>query len=76
MDNKSEKIKAIQGLKVAYDRCHKIYICEDAEDIETAKSYGYYLYEINELEGIYNISCCLRFISNWKLTKEYISQGE
>ena len=49
--------KIIEGLKVAYDACHKLYICEDVEDVENAKKWGYDLYPINKLQELYNSSC-------------------
>lgn len=60
--------------KVAYDGCHKIYICEDEEDVKEAIEIGYEIHEISELEKLYNISCQLVFISNWKLSIHYVPQ--
>lgn len=60
--------------KVAYDGCHKIYICEDEEDVKEAIEIGYEIHEISELEKLYNISCQLVFISNWKLSIQYVPQ--
>lgn len=66
----------VLGNKFAYDGCHKIYIIEDNEDLEQALSYEYNIYDIKDIEDIYNYSCELRFIHNWKLTKTYVSQFE
>nr|DAJ88846.1 MAG TPA: Ryanodine receptor 1 motif, CONTRACTILE PROTEIN [Caudoviricetes sp.] len=38
--------------KIAYDGCHKIYICEDDEDLKEAKEIGYQIHNIDELELI------------------------
>lgn len=71
--------KQVIGNKFAYDGCHKIYILEDKEDIEDIKNKGYNendIFDIKDIEKIYNSSCSLRFIYNWKLTKTYVSQCE
>ena len=71
--------KQVIGNKFAYDGCHKIYILEDKEDLEDIKNKGYNendVYNIEDIEKIYNNSCSLRFIYNWKLTKTYVSQCE
>ena len=60
--------------KVAYDGCHKIYICEDEEDVKEAIEIGYEIHEISELEKLYKGSCSLVFISDWKLLDYYIPQ--
>lgn len=75
------KINGIEvvGNKFAFDGCHKIYVLEDMEDIEDMKNKGYNendMYDIKDIEKIYNLSCELRFIHNWKLTKTYVSQFE
>ncbi len=60
-----------------WDNCHKIYLIQDQEDIESAKEIlgdDIIFYNIDELQDIYNRSCPLRFISNWKL-KDYVRQG-
>lgn len=84
-NNKIKKVKVngveIVGKYFAYDKCHKIYIIEDKEDMKQAKKYGYSIYCIaynneNYLEQAYNNSCELRFISNWKLDKQYVKQFE
>lgn len=62
--------------KIAYDDCHKIYICENNEDIEEAKEIGYQIHNIDELETLFNQSCALVFIYNWNCTEFYVGQGE
>ena len=71
-----DEVKEIVGNKIAFDDCHKIYIIEDEEDEEQARSYDYDIYDISMLEEIWNKSCGLRFISNWKLDKRYVNQFE
>ena len=68
--------KEVKGIGIAYDGCHKIYIIEDKKDELEAYNDGYEFYMLELLEKIYNNSCPLRFISNWKLDKCYIAQGE
>ena len=68
--------KEIKGKGIAYDGCHKIYILEDENDEKEAYDMGYELYVLDILEKIYNNSCSLRFINNWKLDKCYVAQGE
>lgn len=73
----------INGIKVetevnkfAYDGCHKIYILEDYSDLDEAKFDGYEIYDIKDLERVYDRSCPLKFINNWKLDKCYAEQCE
>lgn len=66
--------KEIKGKGIAYDGCHKIYILEDENDEKEAYDMGYELYVLDILEKIYNNSCSLRFINNWKLDKCYVAQ--
>lgn len=68
--------KEIKGIAVAYDSCHKLYVCEDEKDIEDAKKIGYEIYNLEEIQELYNKSCDLRFISNWKLDTYYVKQFE
>ena len=56
--------------KIAYDGCHKIYICENNEDMEEAKKRGFKIYELNELEDLFNKSCPLVFIYKMKIWKK------
>lgn len=69
-----EKYTFDSNCKVAYDGCHKIYICKDEEDIEKATKIGYKIHEISELEKLYKNSCSLVFISDWKSLDHYIPQ--
>ena len=68
--------RSVLGTEFAYDGCHKIYIIEDMEDVKNATEYGYKILPISEIIETYNNSCQLRFISNWKLDKQYVKQGE
>ena len=66
----------VEGISVAYEGCHKIYICEDEQDEEMMRSYGYEIYPLSDLPTIYENACSLRFIDNAKLTKVYAPQCE
>lgn len=66
----------VKGDKFAYDGCHKIYIIEDDEDLKKANELEYLIKNIEDLEDIYNESCELRFIRNWKLNILYAPQFE
>lgn len=68
--------KQVIGDYYAYDNCHKIYIIEDEDDMKQAKEYGYSIYDIKTLQRAFEDSCSLRFISNWKLDKNYVRQFE
>ena len=66
------------SLQFVYDDCHKIYIVEDQDDIDSIKQTwraDETFYNIDELPKIWNNSCPLRFISNLKLDKQYVRQG-
>lgn len=58
----------------AFDGCHKIYICESVADERDAASCGYSIHNIADLEVAYLSSCGWEFISNWKLTQQYVEQ--
>ena len=65
--------------KVAYDGCHKIYICKGLLIVKKmnkneATEIGYKIHDISELEKLYKGSCPLVFISDWKLLDHYIPQ--
>lgn len=68
--------REVKGKLFAFDGCHKIYIIEDEDDYEKADELGYNIYDIEDIEEAYNNSCELRFISNWKLNKDYVKQFE
>lgn len=72
------KINGIEiiGESVAYEGCHKLYVCEDNNDIREAQECGYTVYPINNLPLLYDSSCNLKFINNWKLDKTYCKQFE
>ena len=63
----------INAKQFAYDGCHKIYLIEDADDYQEAK-HGYDIIPIGYIRNKWNDSCGLQFISNWKLTKQYVEQ--
>lgn len=74
-----DRINNIKGLAFAFDGCHKIYIIEDEEDFKTVEDRGYTKDDIlpmNKLLETFENSCPLRFISNVKLTKQFIKQCE
>lgn len=60
----------------AYDGCHKIYLIEDEEDKKQAIETEYMIMKIEDLPRIWAESCSLRFINNWKLTRQYVGQFE
>jgi len=66
----------VKGEKFAYDDCHKIYIIETKKDEIEAFENDYIILPIEEIERVYNRSCGLRFIHNWKLNKTYVAQFE
>lgn len=68
--------QVVEGIKVAYDGCHKIYICENQEDLYMMQDYGYGLYDMNDLKEIYDNACPLKFISSADLTKSYVKQDQ
>lgn len=74
--------KEVKGDKFVWDNCHKIYIIEDDNDlVDCMEKWGTLvngtdLFDITEIERIYDNSCSLRFISNWKLDTHYIRQFE
>ena len=72
--------KEVKGDKFVWDNCHKIYIIEDENDLlDCMNTWGTLIngtdiFDITEIERIYDNSCSLRFISNWKLDIKYVSQ--
>ena len=57
-----------------YDGCHKMYICETADDMNQLEEYGYELLPIAELPSKYRESCSLRFIYSADLMTQYCEQ--
>ena len=54
------------------------YIIEDEDDIQSVRencNKDTTIHSLDELPKIWSKSCPLRFISNWKLTKRYVEQG-
>jgi hypothetical protein len=67
----------IIGKFFAYEGCHKMYILETEQDIKEAEaSVGYDVVPIDQLPHVWDISCELRFIRNWKTDKVYVKQFE
>lgn len=56
----------------AYDGCHKIYIIENAEQLEEAQEIGYTILGTSKLLDKYDSSCPLRFVDYWDTTKDSI----
>ena len=74
-------MKKINGVKVtskefAYDGSHKIYLIDTDKERETAMEYGYNIYPIQNLKGIYILSGSLRFINSFDLKMTYVGQFE
>lgn len=75
--NELENEYEVDAELFVFDGCHKIYLVEDEDDIKSVKEMwgeNEKLYKIDELPRIWNESCPLRFISNWKLTQQYVRQ--
>ena len=66
----------IEATEFAYDGCHKIYLIEDEQDKKEALECEYDLYPIEQLQDKYENSCSLKFIHNWKLSKNIVAQFE
>ena len=64
--------KEVIGNSFAYEGCHKIYVCENKEDEEMMRAYGYRIYPISMIKDAYDAS----FIENAQLTKTYVPQFE
>ena len=57
-----------------YDRCHKIYICENDAQVDELVSLGYQILHICELAETYRNSCPMRFIDSADLQTVYCPQ--
>jgi hypothetical protein len=66
----------VTGVGVAFDGCHKLYVCETQDDVDDAESNGYDIHPIGRLPDLWRQSCSLRFISNWQLNEQYVHQCE
>lgn len=68
----------IEGNTIAYDGCHKIYVCETPGDENMMLGFnaGYEILPIKDIKQVFESSCPLRFISNASLTVHYVIQGE
>ena len=60
----------------AYDGCHKIYLIESEEEKKEVEKTSYKIKPIEDLPEVFKNSCPLRFISNWSLTKQFVTQFE
>lgn len=65
----------IEGVGVAWDGCHKIYVCETKSDVDDMTKLGYKMYDMDRLEPIWDKSCPLRFINSADLTKCFRTQN-
>lgn len=72
IDNKEIKTNGLY----AFEGCHKIYILEDTNDLKEAEKMNYEVFPISTLLETYKNACPLKFISNWRLDKNYIKQNE
>jgi hypothetical protein len=68
--------KEVVGMSYAFDKCHKLYICETESDEVRLKELGYEIHPIETIERSWHKSCELRFIHNADLTKTYVLQGQ
>lgn len=71
------KVSSVYALGFVWDKCHKIYIVEDEDDIQSInETWGEdtTIHSLDELPKVWSKSCPLRFISNWKLNKHYVEQ--
>ena len=64
----------VSAKEFAYDGCHKIYLIETENDRGEASDSGYEIHDIGSLKSMFNASCGLQFISNWKMTKRFVEQ--
>lgn len=65
----SEKLTLIEksGMQVAYDGCHKLYLCENEKDVVSAQESGYDIHPASQIRDLINSSCGLVFVNNWAL---------
>lgn len=70
------KTTAIDGCAIAYDGCHKIYICQTEAEADDAEQSGYDIYDFNadELRALWLDSCDLRFIRTWASLESIVPQ--
>lgn len=66
----------LTGVGVAFDGCHKLYVCETQDEADDAEQTGYDIYPMGRLPDLWERSCALRFISNWQLNEQYVPQFE
>ena len=71
------KVNIVGAIGFVWDSCHKIYIVEDEDDIQSIRdtwSKDEIIHSLTMLPYMWSKSCPLRFISNWRLDKHYVSQ--
>jgi hypothetical protein len=68
-----------EGLLVAYDGCHKVYLVTNEEGRDRLLGGNWTeadFYHPSELPAIWEDTCPLRFISNADLGTMYVEQGD
>jgi len=68
--------REVVGEYFAYEGCHKMYVCKDAQEVFEAQQAGYEIHPIAELQETYEQSCPMKFISPWDLDGYYVPQCE
>ena len=66
----------VTGDRFAFDGCHKIYICNTADETKKMIDLEYDIYPIEDLPEIWAESCPLRFIHSADLQTTYVPQCE
>jgi hypothetical protein len=66
----------VSGIAIAWNQCHKIYICQNAKEVKHARLLGYSIYPMTDLPDIWDMSCSFRFISTWDLEETIVKQTE
>lgn len=71
----SERLDAIaaSGMEVAFDGCHKIYLCESHADGDDARACGYDVYPASRVREFWEASCGLEFVHPWNLGKSELN---
>lgn len=81
VSEKLNMIAALPNARIAFDGCHKIYVCTDAAGVNEAVSCGYDqgdLYPATDIHYLWGKTCGLRFVSSITLADApwTIGQGE
>lgn len=61
------ELKDFPFVAVAFDGCHKLYLCEDEKEVHEAEEYDYEIHEPLALPALWERSCPLKFVSTWRL---------